>query len=201
VPSAIAHSSVALALGSLFPRTTLPRWAWLLGAGCAALPDLDVISFRLGISYGNVLGHRGLTHSIAFAVIVALLISLMGACLLKGRRFLPALFIFMFACTMSHGLLDAMTDGGRGVAFLAPFNNDRYFFPWRPIAVSPLSVTRFFTAAGMRVIGSEVMWVMLPSSLIALIAGSVRSSLARAQYKAVGLGIRLRSKISPDSQS
>jgi membrane-bound metal-dependent hydrolase YbcI (DUF457 family) len=132
---------------------------------------------------------------------VALLISLMGACLLKGRRFLPALFIFMFACTMSHGLLDAMTDGGRGVAFFAPFNNDRYFLPWRPIAVSPLSVTRFFTAAGMRVIANEFMWVMLPSSLIALMAGSIRSSLARSAYKAASHGIGLRSKTSSDSHS
>jgi inner membrane protein len=79
MPSAIAHGSVALALGSLLPRAALPRWVWLLGAGCAALPDLDVISFRVGISYGNLLGHRGLTHSIAFAVIVAFIITLIGA--------------------------------------------------------------------------------------------------------------------------
>jgi inner membrane protein len=102
---------------------------------------------------------------------------------------LPALFLFVFACTMSQSLLDAMTDGGRGVAFFAPFNNDRYSLPWRPIAASPLSVTRFFTAAGLRVIANEVMWVMLPASLIALIAGSVRNSLARSRYKAASLGI------------
>ena len=201
MPSAIAHSSVALALGSLLPRTTLPRWVWLLGAGCAALPDLDVITFRLGISYGSVFGHRGLTHSIAFALMVALIIALLGAWLSKRHRFLPTLFIFVFACTMSHGLLDAMTDGGRGVALLAPFNNDRYFLPWRPIAVSPLTVTRFFTVAGMRVIASEVMWVMVPSSLIALMASSLRSSLARSQYEAAGLGMGLQSKTSPDGQS
>ena len=38
----------------------------------------------------------------------------------------------------SHGVLDALTDGGPGVAFLAPFDDTRYFFPWRPIRVSPL---------------------------------------------------------------
>jgi hypothetical protein len=31
--------------------------------------------------------------------------------------------------TASHGMLDAMTDGGLGVAFFAPFDNARYFFP------------------------------------------------------------------------
>jgi inner membrane protein len=39
----------------------------LVGAVCAALPDIDVIGFRFGIDYGALLGHRGFTHSLAFA--------------------------------------------------------------------------------------------------------------------------------------
>lgn len=34
-----------------------------------------------------------------------------------------------------------LTDGGLGVAFFSPFDNKRYFLPWRPIRVSPISVT------------------------------------------------------------
>jgi hypothetical protein len=43
-----------------------------------------------------------------------------------------------------------MTDGGLGAAFFAPFDNKRYFLPWRPIQVSPISVHRFFTPRGFR---------------------------------------------------
>jgi membrane-bound metal-dependent hydrolase YbcI (DUF457 family) len=38
---------------------------------------------------------------------------------------------------VSHQLLDAMTDGGRGVMLLLPFTRTRLFFPWRPIHTPP----------------------------------------------------------------
>ena len=54
----------------------------------------------------------------------------------------------------SHGVLDALTDGGSGVAFLAPFDDTRYFFPWRPIRVSPFW-GGFFTPRGLETVTSE----------------------------------------------
>ena len=45
--------------------------------------------------------------------------------------------MFLFLAIASHGLLDAFTDGGLGVAFFAPFDSTRYFFPVTPIEVSP----------------------------------------------------------------
>jgi inner membrane protein len=59
-----------------------------------------------------------------------------------------------------------MTTGGLGVAFFAPFNNHRFFFPWRVIQVSPIGVTQFFSEWGWRVIKSELVWVWLPSLVI-----------------------------------
>src|SRR5215475_10704893 len=63
-----------------------------------------------------------------------------------------------------------MTDGGSGVAFISPFNNDRYFFPRRPIRVSPIGVSRFFTERGLEVLASELLWIWLPSVLLAALA-------------------------------
>jgi inner membrane protein len=48
----------------------------------------------------------------------------------------------------------------------APFSNERYFFPWRPIEVSPIGVGSFFSEWGLRVIGSELRWVWLPSAVV-----------------------------------
>jgi len=69
------------------------------------------------------------------------------------RRVLPGLgrfpmCMYFFLATASHGLLDAMTDGGLGVAFFVPFDKHRYFLPWTPIRVSPIGVGRFFTDRG-----------------------------------------------------
>jgi inner membrane protein len=75
--------------------------------------------------------------------------------------------------TVSHGILDAMTDGGRGVAFFAPFDDTRYFFPFRPIKVSPIGLS-FFTARGLDVIWSEFLWVCIPGIIIAAMVFSIR---------------------------
>jgi inner membrane protein len=76
------------------------------------------------------------------------------------------MFTYVFLATASHGLLDAMTNGGLGVAFFSPFVNQRYFLPWRPILVSPISVTRFFSVRGYDVLRSELFWVWIPAFLL-----------------------------------
>ena len=35
------------------------------------IPDIDVIGFRFGIHYGDFWGHRGFTHSLVFAALLA----------------------------------------------------------------------------------------------------------------------------------
>jgi len=65
--------------------------------------------------------------------------------------------------TATHGLLDALTSGGLGIALLAPFDNTRYFFAVTPIEVSPIGFRRFFSAWGARVMLSEFVWVWIPS--------------------------------------
>jgi inner membrane protein len=59
-----------------------------------------------------------------------------------------------------------MTDGGLGIAFFAPFDNTRYFFPFRPIKVSPIGLS-FFSARGLDVIWSELLWMCIPATIIA----------------------------------
>jgi membrane-bound metal-dependent hydrolase YbcI (DUF457 family) len=75
--------------------------------------------------------------------------------------------------TASHGILDAITDGGLGVAFFAPCDDTRYFFPFRPIKVSPIGLS-FFSARGLDVIWSEFLWVCIPGTIIAAAVLSLR---------------------------
>ncbi len=176
MPSAFSHAAAALGIGAAFFGRDVPARVLGLGALCAAIPDLDVIGFRFGIHYGDLLGHRGLTHSFLFAaVLAALAVPLVRTA--DGPR--PAkLWAFLFLATASHGLLDAMTDGGLGVAFFAPFQNARYFFPFRPIVVSPIGIGRFFSGRGLEVIKSELLWVWLPSAVLAGTALAFRRTRA-----------------------
>jgi inner membrane protein len=160
--SAFSHAIVAVVIGGSFPNKALGWRELVLGGLCSVVPDLDVIGFALGIHYGDMWGHRGLTHSIVFA---ALLAGILVALWYRGKPAvaMTGLFLYFFFCTASHGVLDAMTNGGLGVAFFSPFDTTRYFFPMRPVLVSPIGVSEFFSAYGVRVLASEAVWIWLPS--------------------------------------
>jgi inner membrane protein len=74
----------------------------------------------------------------------------------------------------SHSVLDALTNGGLGVALLAPFDSTRYFFPVRPIQVWPIGVGRFSSERCLAALRSELVWVSLPFTLLAALAFDVR---------------------------
>jgi inner membrane protein len=177
--SAFAHALTAYTLGKIYPVAN--TWKFLLlGMFCSVIPDADVIAFPLGIPYENMWGHRGFTHSILFAVLLGILVTLMfySSVKLFSKMWL-ALVLYFVLCTLSHSLLDAMTTGGLGVAFFAPFDNNRYFLPWRPIKVSPIGVGNFLSEWGLRVIKSELLWVGLPCLIVLLFAGLLQKSKKR----------------------
>lgn len=157
------------------PNWKLPFGAFVLGAICSVIPDLDVIGFRFGVRYGDLLGHRGFTHSLFFAAAVSLLGTLLVRQLsagYAGNRL--QFFSFLFVCTASHGFLDAFTNGGLGVAFFSPFSNQRCFFPWRPLEVSPIGIADFLSGPGLQVLRSELLFVWLPCAAIFILSTAFR---------------------------
>lgn len=136
----------------------------LFAIGSSILPDFDVIAFRLDIPYVHPLGHRGFTHSIIFALLWAVLLMVT-----VGKRNKRTWFWVIFLATLSHGILDAMTSGGKGVGFLIPFNNERFFFPFREIMVSPIGVSEFLSEWGLQVIYSEFKFVFIPCIVVFLV--------------------------------
>jgi inner membrane protein len=83
-------------------------------------------------------------------------------------------WLFIFLATASHGLLDAFTNGGLGIALFAPFDQTRYFFPFRPLQVSPIGFGSFFNSRGMAVIVSELIWIWFPVIAAAAVAVTLR---------------------------
>jgi inner membrane protein len=184
--TAFSHAVAALSIGTCFYGRAHPKRVWVAGAVCSVLPDLDVIGFRFGIRYSDFWGHRGFTHSLVFAVLIA------GAVVVVGFRHrtpeiakLP-LIGYLFLATASHGVLDAMTNGGLGVAFFSPFNNVRYFLPWRPILVSPISVGRFFSPRAQAVFASEFLWIWIPAGLLATLVLILRRIKTGTRAEVVG---------------
>jgi inner membrane protein len=67
---------------------------------------------------------------------------------------------------LSHGILDAMTDGGLGVAFFSPIDQNRYFLPIRPIHVASMSLRDLLGPHGLDVLTSECVWVWIPCAVV-----------------------------------
>ena len=114
----------------------------------AVAPDFDTFVMRaFDIPYDSFFGHRGFFHSPFFLVAFS---GALAATVARrhSRQAIAYLALTWAICAITHPLLDALTDGGSGVMLLFPVSEARLFFPWRPIHVSPISISRFFTKAG-----------------------------------------------------
>jgi inner membrane protein len=170
MPTVFSHAVVGLAASAIIAAPGSRARLALAAALCAVAPDLDVMGIWLGVPWRHVLGHRGLTHSLPFAAVLA---AVVAAVAFRGAARSHA-WLTLFLATASHGVLDAMTDGGSGVAFLAPFDGTRTFFPWRPIPVSPIGLSRFFSERGLAVLEAEVVLVWIPAALLGLVGVLLR---------------------------
>ena len=127
------------------------------------LPDADVLGLKIGVAYADNWGHRGATHSLAIAALLATFVVLLW----REWRCWRA-WTFLVLAAASHGLFDMVTDGGLGVALFWPFETTRHFFPVTPIRVSPIG-SGFFSLRGLETIVSEMAWIWLPSWSVALL--------------------------------
>lgn len=173
MPTCVTHLAPALALGAGLGLNRVPPRLLAAAAFFAVAPDLDVIGFRLGISYADLAGHRGISHSLAAAFISGGLGALAAPFLRCGRL---TAFSLIFLAIASHIALDAATTGGLGVAAFWPLSEERYFLPWRPIRVSPFDPRAFLGSRGLEVIRSELLWVWLPAFLGAFLLRIVAST-------------------------
>ena len=171
MPSAFSHPAVPLAITAAAGAATVPPRLCLAAVVASVLPDIDAFGYWAGVPYESAFGHRGFTHSLFFSAVVAL------ACMAFAPRLgapRSVVFAVVFVAGASHGMLDAMTTGGHGIAFFAPFSNERYHFPWQVIRISPISVTRFFSERGVAVLASELRWIWLPAAVVAVLGVVIR---------------------------
>lgn len=165
MPSIMTHALVGVAVGLAVSRRRQPAQFWILSTLLPALPDADTLGFKFGIPYAHFFGHRGFFHSANFALLLGLVTA---SLFFQREKFLSprwwsraTFFSFIIA---SHGVMDAFTNGGLGIALLSPFYNGRIFSPWVPIEVAPIGVSHFWGPRGMTVMRSEMFWVWLPAA-------------------------------------
>ncbi|WP_413290290.1 metal-dependent hydrolase [Bdellovibrio sp. HCB337] len=159
----MTHAVVGYTIARICVRKPISPIYWIMAMIAPMLPDLDVLGHQYGIRYQDCLGHRGASHSIAAAFLAAIILLVIFKLITNTKGFLTLKDCFwgFFLGIFSHCLLDALTNGGLGVAVFWPMNCARYFFPIRPLEVSPLSVEKFFEQ-GFFIMKNEFYYVWIP---------------------------------------
>ncbi len=172
--SIFGHIAASTALGlSFFPKKATTS-ALLLAGICAFIPDADVLAFRFDVPYTSIWGHRGWTHSLAFAAGFGTLVAWV---FYRQEKDWWKMALWFVLATASHPLLDMLTTGGLGCALWWPFSEERLFFPVQVIRVSPLEVRDFFSPWGLRILASEVIWIGFPGLVLVLLSRWARRVL------------------------
>jgi inner membrane protein len=173
MPTIISHAAVPIALAIAFGPKRIAGPVFACGLVLSMAPDADVVGFKLGVQYADTWGHRGATHSVFFAGIIA---AMLTPLLRPKTHILP--FLFLWISMASHGLFDALTNGGLGPALFWPFDNTRIFAPFTPVKVAPISID-IFNARGLRVLTSELQWIWGPAMLTSGLGAWIRFKLER----------------------
>lgn len=178
MPSFFGHALAGYAIGTAFHRGRPPRRMVLLSVACAVAPDLDWFTGLLDPGDRFGLGHRGLLHSLLAAGLLTVL-AMTLANREQTRR--PRPWFCLGAATFSHGMLDAITFGGTGVAFLEPFSSIHFVAAWQPIFVAPIPLSGHLAHWLAFSLGTEALWIGLPALALILASRILGSLDSRAE--------------------
>src|SRR5688572_30782373 len=108
MPSIVAHAVAGAALATALSAPRARRRVALTAALCAALPDIDALGRPFGnLAYESAFGgHRGITHSLAFALLIGAVVAwgFFRDPAWNGLR--PRLWAVFSLATASHPLFD-----------------------------------------------------------------------------------------------
>ena len=168
MPSPISHAAVGFAIAAWTQQRPPTRRVCLVAAACAALPDVDY--------FGWPFAHRAITHSLAFALVSAVVATLL---FFRGPPWTEQrgrIAVTLGLALLSHSCLDALSTYSYGLEFFAPFSEQRYRFAWTPLGNPSGSLT------GQLV--QEAIVVLLPAVLLSWLAFKVRGRGLRTKVAA-----------------
>src|SRR5437763_14906295 len=106
--SIFSHAVTAVALGTTYSPPLSSSRFWTLSIACSILPDIDVVGHAFGVPYRSVWGHRGITHSFAFAIVLALVVvSLAFPQVVRFSHSWWSLLVYLLALTAAHPITGA----------------------------------------------------------------------------------------------
>jgi inner membrane protein len=123
----ITHTVIGACLGEAIAGKQLGKKAMLFGILANNLPDVDIISGFWTSQAAGLLAHRGITHSILFAVVISPLLAWFFMRAVKNNTLPFTKWLLLIGSGLFlHILLDACTTYGTG--WFEPFSHARVSF-------------------------------------------------------------------------
>ncbi len=150
----LTHGLLGAAVGAMpLPRWLVapdespraPRAAVLVGILAAELPDIDYLLPAGDAVLHMLKAHRGLTHALIAAPLVALVAAVLAKLVFRQTRLGPLYVRALVAVPLAHLLPDLWT--GWGTRVLLPFSDQRIALDWTMV-VDPFFTIPLVVAAG-----------------------------------------------------
>jgi inner membrane protein len=123
----LTHIVLGAAIGEAYAGKKIGKRAMIYGALSQSLPDIDFIASFWLTPADNLLAHRGITHSILFAVAAAIVLGLIANRWHRNSQLSLTSWIAFFVLEIfTHLILDAFNT--YGVGWFEPFNHYRISF-------------------------------------------------------------------------
>jgi inner membrane protein len=123
----LTHIVLGACIGEVVAGKNFGKKAMLAGALAQSIPDVDFIT-RLWLSnIDHILAHRGFTHSILFAVLMTIIMSLLFIKFFHKEPVAWRRWFFLFGLNLfTHIFIDSFN--AYGVGWFEPFSHQRFSF-------------------------------------------------------------------------
>ncbi|MEP6700745.1 MAG: metal-dependent hydrolase [Bacteroidota bacterium] len=123
----LTHIVLGACIGEATAGKILGRKAMLAGALAQSIPDIDFISYFWLNQTDNLLAHRGITHSIIFAIAIIAVLSASSRRIFHKRKFTWIHGLLLFGINVfCHLFIDSFN--AYGVGWFEPFTHQRFSF-------------------------------------------------------------------------
>lgn len=144
----LTHIVLGACIGEAVAGKKLGKRAMIVGAIAQSIPDIDFISTFWLHDAGDIIGHRGFTHSITFSILAIFILSWLARIIFRKQNLTwKDWFRLIGINIVVHLFIDAFN--AYGVGWLEPFSHKRFSFHILFVADPFFSVWPFIGCMGL----------------------------------------------------
>jgi inner membrane protein len=189
----LTHIVLGACIGEAVAGKKIGKKALIAGAIAQSLPDIDFVSTFWLSESRDILSHRGITHSIAFAIVATFAFAALARRFLRKPRLTWKEWFLLFGLNLfTHLFIDGFN--AYGVGWLEPFSHHRFSFHILFVADPFFSIWPFIACIAIIYLKAtnvkRVRWALLGIGMSAIyllyatanklyVTGDVRKSMAK----------------------